>query len=592
MGELSRNISIQVFSSDDELTAFLCQNAWLDGQNFCKICEKFGFPSCGLTLVIENYHIDVAYRDIYYHYWASFHFDWPRYCQRLFLFQHEHAPEEFYTDKYDLNLKDDFLGVIVVRPPYGGETDHTFGRTLLNPYKMRYVSGDKKKRAGLLNVKTAEYKFHLLGNTYTVQAFPFSSQDGVVMKCAETAIYNLCDFAATSSAQYAMVLPSNIQEKLEKRLPERILPSHGLYCNDMSFLLKEFGFSPMIYANEKNYDSAEGLCPNQDSRIGTIAPSESFNAGEAENSLESELPHATNYKNWFRYYVESSIPVIAITRPSEDVNKHAALVIGRGMERKSIKSCKLYQLEELWCVDTTELYDDYIVQDDNQIPYCEEKLDHFTQGKNYKLDAFIVPLDRHVFLDAPSAVSIFDAIICQDHHLISRVIGQIKEGYLALLDDKRRDKDYENLKQQIEFMVNAMSLSKDNPVAIRYFLTNSAEYKQFRFINSSLREDKIFYSDILMPKFVWVAEISTYELYKMGYACAEIVLDATASKRSHVNSIILLRMANSGIMRRPDEPYRSMGDQIKEDESNKKLSSVFPIYCKSISDEWDAEEYT
>ena len=78
----------------------------------------------------------------------------------------------------------------------------------------------------------------------------------------------------------------------------------------------------------------------------------------------------------------------------------------------------------------------------------------------------------------------------------------------------------------------------------------------------------------------------------MGYACAEIVLDATGSKRSHVNSIILLRMANSGIMRRPDEPYRSMGDQIKEDESNKKLSSVFPIYCKSISDEWDAEEYT
>ena len=47
---------------------------------------------------------------------------------------------------------------------------------------------------------------------------------------------------------YARVLPSDIQEKLSHRISERILPSHGLYCNDISYILKEFGYSPMIYA--------------------------------------------------------------------------------------------------------------------------------------------------------------------------------------------------------------------------------------------------------------------------------------------------------------------------------------------------------
>lgn len=576
MEKLSSNISVQTFASADSLEDFLkCdKNKWLDQENFSEICRKYGFPTLEITLVIEDYYIDAAYRDIYYHYWSSFHFNWPRYCRRLFLFQNEHPAEHFFASDFNENLKKDFLGVIVVRPPYSSETDHTFGRTLLDPFRMRSLSEDGKMRFGLLHTKTAEYKLHLLGNTYTVKAFPFSSQDGVVMKCAETAIYNLCEFEAAASSQYARVLPSNIQEKLKNRLSERVLPSHGLFCNDISFLLKEFGFSPIIYADEQNADLTESTHYTQDFRIGAVATS--------CDNLDVE-PHATNFKDWFRHYVESSIPVIAITMQSQEYNKHASLVIGRGMRRKQINECKAYKLGTLRCIDATDLYEDYIVQDDNQVPYCEERLDRFTQNKNYKLDAFIVPLDRHVFLDAPSAISIFDAVISQDDEMIRSIIAQIKAEYQAGIPNAMNGA----LKQQFEHMVNSMTLSEDNPITIRYYLTNSAEYKQFCFNEGVRREDKSFYADVLMPKFVWVAEISTYELYKMGYAFAEIVLDATASKRSGVNSIILFRMANSGVIRRPDEPYRSMGDQIKEKRTDKKLSPVFPIYCNSISSEWD-----
>ena len=127
-----------------------------------------------------------------------------------------------------VELNRDFLGTIVVRPAYSSETDHTFGRTLLNPYKM-IIREEGREIHPFLYLETTEYTFHLLGNTYKTQAFPFSSQDGVAMKCAETSIYELCDFASASSALFAKVLPSDIHDKLKARLPERILPSHGLY---------------------------------------------------------------------------------------------------------------------------------------------------------------------------------------------------------------------------------------------------------------------------------------------------------------------------------------------------------------------------
>lgn len=109
---------------------------------------------------------------------------------------------------------------------------------------------------------------------YVTKAFAFSSQDGVAMKCAETAIYELCDFASASSVLFAKVLPSDIQNKLRERLPERILPSHGLYCNDISYLLREFGFSPMIYAGTGDSDRAgsEQKCGEiEELRIGLIS---------------------------------------------------------------------------------------------------------------------------------------------------------------------------------------------------------------------------------------------------------------------------------------------------------------------------------
>lgn len=583
MEALCNNTSLVILEKTDDLDGFLAENQWLDKQGFQKICKRYGFPERTMTAVIESYYIDAVYRDAYYNYWSKTHFDWQRYCRRLLLFHNKHTAHEFYAQKFYKKLNSDFLGAIVVRPAYSNETDHTFGRTLLNPYKMT-VTESREKTYVLKYLETAEYKFHLLGNTYTTRAFPFLSQDGVVMKCAETAVCELCDYASASFSQYAKVLPSDIQTKLKGRLPERILPSHGLYCNDISYLLGKFGFSPMIYAASRCVERAEiaGSKPISDTRIGACS-SDTRTAEDSCTEQTWDNQHTTDFKDWFHYYVDSALPILTITAPNQEVNKHAALVIGHGDAVRTSDDCKIYRLGKLPCMDTAQLYESYIVQDDNQIPYSVEKMDRFTQQRNYKLDAYIVPLDRHVFLEASSAINICDTFIAQEHEMIGQAIENIAEEYQKLAGQETNS----DLREQYDYLVQCMCVSEDNPVTIRYYLANSAKYKEYRIANGETLNDKKFYADVPMPKTIWVAEISTYRLYSMGHMFAEVIIDATASNRSKVNSIILLRVAHMGVYRLPDETYSEFNKKLKAKTCYTNLVPIYIQFSNFLNEEWD-----
>lgn len=572
-----KNIICKNLSSDN-WDGFCEENKWIDKRNLEKVCKRYGFPDKNeLTLVIENYYIDVAFRDAYYHYWSKAHFDWPRHCKRLFLFKNRHLEKEFYSSAVHKDLQEDFLGTIVVRPAYSSETDHTFGRTLLTPYKMSDDTGEEKP---FLYLETSRYNFHLLGDIYSIDAFPFCSQDGVVMKCAETAIYEMCEYAAARDNIHSRILPSDIQRKLEARSPERVLPSHGLYCNDISYLLREFGFSPMIYADSINGEKVTDTSPYRKAKIGRISESVSeLRMAYFDSTWDSE--HVTDLRKWFHYYVESGLPLLTITAPNQETIKHAALVIGHGKKRRSVSECRIYRLGGLPCMDTAELYEDYIVQDDNQIPYVEEKMDRFTSKKNYKLDAFIVPLERHVFLEAASAVDICDVFIEQENELVRQALEFIKDAY----DQKRKNVSDTQLKKDYEEFIAGGNVDDNNPVTVRYFLTNSAEYKRYRISRAETMEDKKFYAEIPMPKSVWIAEISAYAWYKEGYAFSEIVLDATASSRTQVDSIILLRAAHFGVYRLPNETYEDFREKMLENRCCSNLSAVFDIYSNYKSKE-------
>lgn len=574
MEKLCDNLRLYILTPK-RIDEFFEQDNWLDQKHLKKIFELYDYSNNSLTAILEDYYVDAAYRDVYYNYWARLHYDWPRYCKRLFLFMNAHEADEFFNYGKAENLGEDFLGTIVIRQAYSKEKDHTLGRTLLDPYRMSIVDSEGNKIKPFVYLETTEYKAHLLGRTYCVKAFPFSSQDGAAMRCAETAIYVLCDFASTKSCMYARVLPSDIQNSLKQRLAERILPSQGLYCNDISYLLREFKFSPMIYAASDNTDSVGNGNPSDGiltSRIGLVCEETADHEGQKDNPKAWDDAHKTDFKDWFHYYVESAIPVLAITAPNQEVNKHATLVIGHGRNRKALDDCKTFKLGGLPCVDTAEFYDQYILQDDNQIPYVEEKIDEFTQKHNYKLEAFIVPLERHVFLEAASAVSICDTFIDSQKERIKEAIAVIAE--LLKTDLGKKDKN-----KEVYFeLIDAVNVSEDNPITVRYYLANSADYKQKRISNSENIAEKKFYASVLMPKSVWVAEISTYKMYKTRYAFGEVVLDATASSKSKVNSIILLRTAHMGVYRLLSESYSDFEQKIAKDKDNADLSVAFAMY--------------
>ena len=572
---IMENLSETIYScviSEDNIEAFISENMWLDEISFKSICDRYNFPTNKLTVVIEEHYVDAVYRDAYYNYWSRTHFDWPRFCRRIFLFLGFHSKEEFYGSEGYKSLDSDFLGAIVVRPSYSNTTDHTFGRTLLNPYKMKFFdeNGKQENPDNSKYLETAVYRFHLIGHTYSTRAFPFLSQDGIVMKCAETSVCVLCDYASANFPQYAKILPSSIQAKLRERLPERVLPSHGLYCNDISYLLGAFGFSPMIYAESGDCERTEKT-------------QEKENSSKNENAsmLTWDNQHKTSFKNWFHYYIESAIPILMITAPSQDVNKHATLAIGHSNKRNSLKDIKKKFLGDLPCIDTSELYSCYIIQDDNQIPYTIEEMDKFTQKKNFKLEAFIVPLERHVFLDALSAINICDAFIEQEKDMIKNAINDIKEKYIQ----ERNNTCDDNKRQQFDVLIKRTKPSEQNPIVVRYFLANSASYKEHRISNADSNDDRIFYANVPMPKAVWVAEISIFNLYELGYVFAEVVIDATASNRSKVNSILLLRIANFGVYRFPQETYDAFNDKIKKNKCDKDLKPIFSQFSNFYSEE-------
>ena len=132
--------------------------------------------------------------------------------------------------------------------------------------------------------------------------------------------------------------------------------------------------------------------------------------------------------------------------------------------------------------------------------------------------------------------------------------------------------------EDLKYLIESISVSSENPLTVRYYLANSAEYKQFRIKNGIDIDEQIFYADVLMPKSVWVAEISTFRCYQEGYVIGEVVLDATASSRSKVDSVILLRISGNGVYRLPQETYTDLEKKLVEKEENIMLPSMFIMY--------------
>jgi hypothetical protein len=121
---------------------------------------------------------------------------------------------------------------------------------------------------------------------------------------------------------------------------------------------------------------------------------------------------------------------------------------------------------------------------------------HVSDFKIKDIDSFVVPLYEKIHLSAEHVMELSEAILTHK-----------------------------------EFGIDARSSALSfNQIITRTFLTSSKSYKKER------RKDTLpfgilkVYLELSMPKFIWICEISTPNLYQDGKIVGEIIFDATASQ--------------------------------------------------------------
>lgn len=558
----------------------LCQKIkYINRQMFLNVCNLYGYP---LTVIYELKYTDKMYRDAYYIYLSHLHFDIDRHCQRLALFSGEREFVDFFDVNHHETLQEAFLGTMVIRPSYNQSAEYTMGRTLLNPYKLKYP---------FKYIRTARYSISVCGQIYNVDAFPFSNQHGGVLRCAETSVWSLMEYYGTRYESYSVIMPSTITNWASKELPQRSLPSYGLTYSQISSLLKTFKFEPRIYERasywgehrlnqncieeemplEKGVDKfSDREIEREHSADGKEFIFELSQEELAEEAIRTQLDHEIldnlekerrrkearrnekkmrliSFRNLFHYYVESGMPLItAVCNSREDIH-HSIVIIGHGersisSEPDLIKEYECFEYDGVKMIDSSVFYERYITIDDNQYPYRSERFDHFTINQNCIVEAFIVPLYRHIMLDAESAVNIIETLFVDYTNLVKSSLQQLEEENPGIY----------------------CSNSIDNPVVLRYYLTTSRSFVDFRNKDTEYLEEKIFYDTTSFPKFIWVGEYSTLELYREGKILGEVILDATAPKYSGVGAIISLRFGGRCVSRNIDESIGILMDKLRK----------------------------
>lgn len=599
---IADSIQYEILIDEESVTGYCNKLPYINIKLFLSICKLYGFP---ITVICQLQYTDKMYRDAYYIYLSHLHFDVGRHCQRLALFRGRIALENFFDSDWHMNLQERFLGTIVIRPSYNHSTEYTLGRTLLNPYKLK-----KPFRY----IRTAQYKVSICGQIYSVDAFPFSNQHGDILRCAETSVWSLMEYYGTRYENYRVVLPSTISDWASKELPERSLPSDGLTYTQISSLLKTFNFEPRIYERVAYRNNAGILKEELLDKV--LAGKEIFmlldaeiekeqeklqveegylhrtkfvtqaeiEAEESAQQIDQEIEetlrkeYAENEKrkkengelrqvslhNLFHYYVESGIPLItAVCNVREDIH-HSIVVIGHD-ERSPYKQTKenirnhLFTYGKLTMIDSSSLYDRYITVDDNQYPYRSEIFDHFSITQNCKVEAFIVPLYRHILLDAEAAVSIIETIYKNSTGLLESTLQQLNE------------------EESPEYPGNSI----DNPIVLRYYLTTSRGFVDFRNRDTEYLEEKLFYNTTAFPKFIWVGEYSTLELYSKGKILGEIIVDGTAPKYSGMGAVIAMRFGGRCASRQTDEPPEVLQRRL-EDIHEQQARLLYSLYTNNL----------
>lgn len=354
------------------------------------------------------------------------------------------------------------------------------------------------------------------GLKFKVCGFPHSSQDTETITCAETTLWAVMEYFGNKYPYYKPVQPSKIIKQLNDLSYERQVPSRGLAVHQISYALKEFGFGTRMYGKKQYGDEFERL---------------------------------------LSCYVESGIPLVVAIQNEDAGIGHALLAVGRENDYSTrfeeLKPCNIHDIElqsamlekNIKVYDYDSMSKRFVFIDDNCPVYQKATLmrpaEHYPtdEWKNCTITHFIAPLYPKIYLEA-----------------------------------------FQAKKYVIKFLITGpQPIRKHSENVLRVFLASSRSYKHELARNAGAHgELKNLIIEAQMPKFIWVAEISTKELIKEGKANGLMIVDATEANIYHKVNPLIMAVFDGNLL-----VLEKSSGRLKSKELNLSPFSIYEYNLKS-----------
>lgn len=469
-----------------------------------------------LIYFVEYPYTDKLHRNAYSSFYSTQNNNIDKDCIRVSIFRKKKkSSKDIRYRSFNQVLRHyNFIGFFIIRPT----EPISNGRAIINPSAL----GCKPFISCL-----AKYVVHVQGVELKVKGFPYSPQDGVAYSCAETAIWAMMEYFGAKYSYYGTILPSDIHKVIKKISYVRQLPSNGLSIDQIAYTLRKLGFGSLYYAPSKKDDDL------------------------SIDKFEYVIPD----------YIESGIPVIAIVENSQETKRHAMIVIGHSIPEKGRYKVKGKNWTKIQVVaensykgtnnilNTFQIVDnvknvekEFIFIDDNKPPYRQASLGkpgiHYSDVEmaSTGIITIIVPLYPKIYLDNINA-----------RHLFSTLIKNPFYGWL--------DRD-------------------NSKIVSRLLLTSSKSFKKW-VKTSGLREKPFLYLlKIAMPKFIWIVELSSPELYEKNKALGLLIFDSTSTQFEKIENYLISALY-------PDRILTKDSKGLFERTENG-LSNHFPMYVNNL----------
>lgn len=268
--------------------------------------------------MLEYPYVDKDFRSTYYNDFSKRHQNINRNSFRIHVFGEN---EEYY-------------GFFTLRntPPFN------LGRGYLNPKALTVRPG---------HFLLTKFDVHILGKTFSVDAFPWMQQDANISRCAQVSIWAIVRYY---SERYPIYAEHTIQQIFDLAYSDtRKIPSKGLTIENISSIFSFMGFYPEIYFSEIVND----------------------------RKIFNEIIYI---------FIESGIPFVA----GLGAKRHAIAITGH---------LKIdHEKDDTDCITpVSDLIKGYVSVDDNFLPYSIVG----SRGKHSigDIDAVIVPLYEKMYMD-------------------------------------------------------------------------------------------------------------------------------------------------------------------------------------------------